>query len=113
MCGSIPDDPGTVHPGLPVHPPPAAGLRRRLPRGPVRLEEAMPLLLPAAAAGHNDSQPGSHRVDNKGHEFHSGEYRVSFVPDQDAWCYLRNSPGPKDSSISGGFPHEGLDRWLH
>lgn len=68
-----PNHPGAVHPGLPVAAPPAAGLRRLLPSGPVRLEEALPLLLPAAAACHHDREPGAHRVDHQGHELLNGE----------------------------------------
>ncbi|KAF7647290.1 hypothetical protein LDENG_00174750 [Lucifuga dentata] len=33
----------------------------------------MPVLLPAAAPGHHDSEPGPHRLDYKGHELLSGE----------------------------------------
>lgn len=49
------DHPGAVHPRIPVPAPPAAGLRGRVPSGSVRLEEAMPLFLPAAAPRHHDS----------------------------------------------------------
>lgn len=41
----------------------------------------MSLLLPAAAPGHHDSEPGPHCLDHKGHEFLSGEYMHSV--DQD------------------------------
>ncbi|XP_069001482.1 uncharacterized protein [Embiotoca jacksoni] len=64
--------PGAVYPGVPVPAPPAPGLRRRVPGGPVRLEEKMPVFLPAAAPGHHDSEPGPHRLDHQGHEFLHG-----------------------------------------
>ncbi|XP_069579899.1 zeta-sarcoglycan-like isoform X4 [Brachyistius frenatus] len=64
--------PGAVYPGVPVPAPPAPGLRRRVPGGPVRLEETMPVFLPAAAPGHHDSEPGPHRLDHQGHEFLRG-----------------------------------------
>lgn len=67
------DHPGAVHPGLPVSASPASRLQHLLPSGPVRLEEALPLLLPAAAAGHHDREPGAHCVDHQGHELLNGE----------------------------------------
>lgn len=68
-----PDHTGAVHPGLPVSAPPAADLRRLLPSGPVWVEEAQPLLLPAAAAGHHDREPSAHCVDCQGHELLRGK----------------------------------------
>lgn len=69
------DHTGAVHPGLPVPAPPATSLRRLLPCGPVWVEEAQPLLLPAAAAGHHDREPSAHRVDCQGHALLYGKRR--------------------------------------
>lgn len=68
-----PDHAGAVHPGLPVSAPSAAGLRRLLPGGSVRLEEKKPLLLSAAAVGHHDREPRAHCLDCEGHELFNGK----------------------------------------
>lgn len=72
-CVCLADDPGTVYPGLPLPAPAAGGLRHGVPGGSVRLEEKVRLLLPAAAAGDHDRQPGPDRLDHEGYEFLPGE----------------------------------------
>lgn len=70
MCVfGLADDPGAADAGLALPPAPAG-----LPGWSARLEEAMRLLLPAAAAGDHDREPGPDRLDHQGDEPLPGEF---------------------------------------